>query len=370
VYFAPMKEGIFYGLAKEVEEQDSQISIERSCLTLRNSEAYIPWFGTFSNLEVLEVNLNGEKKKNISVVSSPEAEAVSGAGCFIPDMENRRLKFVLPRFHLGVPAQLDMEMAVYQMAHSRIIKESIKEAKADNSGIIYFAREGHLTQMQKAIFLSTRENLPTTMVSISHQPADNEYSRKAYFASKPNLEGFPVYPQTLFLCDPVASGMQHVAMIEKLEEMKRLPKKIVVIAPMATKFGLQVIERACKEKGVEFEAGVAGVILDTQPPLRYYSPYPKNENQAADVDLFTIVRGLFGDKLSQACIRCNWTGTFWGGDSFPMKESSEELINLGFTNKDLLDICEKLTEQEAIKMDVMEKLLPYSTKILLQRTIG
>jgi len=361
-----MKEGLFNSLAKEVERQENQISTARSCLSVKNSEAYIPWLGAYSDLLVLEINLDGENEKNISVVSSPEAEAVSGAGCFIPDFENKRLKFVLPRFHLGVPAQIDMEVAVYQLAHTKIIREAIVEAKAENSGIIYFAREGHLTQMQKVVYLTTRENLPTTMVSISHQPADNEYTRSAFIASEPNLEGFSDRLQTLFLCDPVASGMQIVAMIEKLEEMGRLPNKIVVIAPMATRFGLGVIEKICKEKGVEFVAGVAGVLLDTQPPLRYYSPYPKNENQAVDIDLHSLMIGMFGEKLGQACIRCDWTGTFWGGNDFPMKASSEELASLGLSNKELLDICSKLTEQEAIKMGVMEKLLPYSTKMLVR----
>lgn len=367
MYFALMKEGLFYSLAAEVERNDTEIVVERSRMTVKNFESYLPWQGLSSTLSVLEANLEGKREMNISVVSSPEAEAVSGAGCFIPDYENRKLKFVLPRFHLGVPAQLDMEMAVYQLAHTRIIKEVVLKANAENSGIIYFAREGHLTQMQKAVYLITRENLPATMVSISHKPANNEYARSAFFASKPNFEGFSDNLQTLFLCDPVASGMQHTAMIEKLESMGKLPKKIVVIAPMATKFGLRVIEKTCKEKGVDFAAGVAGVLLDTQPPLRYYSPYPKNEIQAADTELFAIVRGMFGEKLSQACIRCNWTGTFWGGDKFPMDASNDELSSLGYSNENLLAICEKLTEQEAINMGVVDKLIPFSTKMLINR---
>jgi len=160
--------------------------------------------------------------------------------------------------------------------------------------------------------------------------------------------------------------MQHVAMIEKLEEMGRLPKKVVVIAPMATKFGLEVIEKLCKEKGVEFVAGVAGVLLDTQPPLRYYSPYPRNQNQAADPELHTLMNGMFGENLGKACIRCNWTGTFWGGPKMPMEESDAELADVGLSNRVLLDICEKLTEKEAIKMGVVEKLLPCSTKLLIR----
>ncbi len=363
-----MKEGLFYNIAKEVESSEKELSFERFCISVKNSEAYVPWIGFCSELSVLEVSLNGEKRKNISVVSSPEAEAVSGAGCFIPDPENNKLKFVLPRFHLGVPAQIDMEMAVYQLAQTKIIREAIKEAKAENSGIIYFAREGHLTQMQKAVFLTTKENLPTTMVSISHKNADNEYAREAYFASEPNLEGFSNNIQTLFLCDPIASGMQHVVMIEKLEEMGRLPKKVVVIAPMATRFGLEVIEKLCKKMGVEFVAGVAGVLLDTQPPLRYYSPYPRNQNQSADPELHTLMTGMFGENLSRACIRCNWTGTFWGGPKMPMDASDEELAGVGLSNKILLDICDKLTEKAAIKMGIVEKLLPFSTKMLITKT--
>jgi hypothetical protein len=365
-----MKEGLFYGLAKEVAELEKKINIDRYSLGIKNPEIYRPMMDPFSNLLVLEANLNDEKEKNISVVSSPEAEAVSGAGAFIPDYERKGMKFVLPRFHLGVPAQMDMEIAVFQLAQTKIIKRMIEEAKPDNSGVIYFAREGQLTQMQRAVYLTNGENLPTTLVSISHQGARNEFTRRAYFAAEPNMEGFGNNLEVLFLCDPVASGMQHTAMIEKLEEMGKLPRKIVVIAPMATKFGLQVIEKACQQKGVEFAAGVAGVILDTQPPLRYYSPYPKDIDQAADPDLYTLVNGMFGDKLSKACIRCNWTGTFWGGPDLPMKASDEELKAVGLSNEELLQICCKLTEQAALKMGIMDKILPYSSKLMLERLKG
>ena len=365
-----MKEGLFYGLAKEVAEQKTDLVIDRYGWGMKNPEIYRPTMDPISNLLVLEANLSSEKEKNISVVSSPEAEAVSGAGAFIPNYEKGGMKFVLPRFHLGVPAQMDMEIAVFQLAQTKIIRRMIEEAKPDNSGVIYFAREGQLTQMQKAIYLTNGENLPTTLVSISHQSAKNEFTRKAYFAAEPNMEGFSDNLEVLFLCDPVASGMQHTAMIEKLEEMGKLPKRIVVIAPMATKFGLQVIERACQQKGIEFAAGVAGVILDTQPPLRYYSPYPWDVNQAADPDLHALVNGMFGDKLSKACIRCNWTGTFWGGPDLPMKASDEELQAVGLSNGELLQICSQLTEQAALKMGIMEKLLPYSSKLMLERLKG
>ena len=362
-FLALMKEGLFFRVAKEKEREE--VVFERYCQEIRNSEAYRPWLGECSQVSVLETGLEG-RKKNISIVSSPEAEAISGAGCFIPDPESNNLRFVLPRYHLGVPAQIDMEMAISQLVHTRIISEAINEIDSHNSGIIYFAREGHLTQMQKAVFLHSYKNLPTTLVSISHKPADNEYTRLAFFSAEPNLEGFGGELRTVFLCDPVASGMQHVAMIEKLEEMGRLPKKIVVIAPMATKFGLSVIERVCKEKEVEFVAGVAGVLLDTQPPLRYYSPYPVDVQQAADVDLHTLMSGLFGDKLGKSCIRCNWTGTFWGGMEMPLMDSDEELSQVGLSNEELLSICAQLSESEANDIDVLEKLLPLSTKILLR----
>jgi hypothetical protein len=262
---------------------------------------------------------------------------------------------------------MDMEVAIFQLTQTRIIKKILEKAKPDNSGIIYFAREGQLTQMQKAVYLSTGENLPTTLVSISHQEAKNEFTRKAYFAADPNLEGFADNLDILFLCDPVASGMQHTAMVEKLEQMGRLPKKIVVIAPMATRFGLEVIERACQQKGVEFAAGAAGVLLDTQPPLRYYSPYPRDVNQAADPELHFLVNEMFGEKLAKACIRCNWTGTFWGGPELPMKASDEELREVGLSNDELLEICAGLTEHAALKMRLLDKLMPYSSKAVIER---
>ncbi|KKS61864.1 MAG: hypothetical protein UV28_C0023G0001, partial [Candidatus Collierbacteria bacterium GW2011_GWE2_42_48] len=59
-----MKKGLFYSLAKKVETSEKQFSFSRSCLTVRNSEVYAHWIGTYSNLSVLEINLDGEKEKN------------------------------------------------------------------------------------------------------------------------------------------------------------------------------------------------------------------------------------------------------------------------------------------------------------------
>ena len=50
---------------------------------------------------------------------SPEMEIISGAGGF--DHDN---KFVLPRYHFGPLAQLDMEVAMYQLANSPKMRET------------------------------------------------------------------------------------------------------------------------------------------------------------------------------------------------------------------------------------------------------
>jgi len=354
------KQSIFFEIAKTVEKEDLGRVVgkkERKSYQIKNHRIYSPVLGKKS--EILYAEMIG-----VTVISSPEAEAISGAGAFDKDG-----KFVLPRFHLGIPAQLDMEVAMYQLANSPKMKKLIECSRGDNSGIIYFAREGHLTNWQKAMFLvSEKKNIPTTIVAMSHKPAENKYTRESKLAVKANLEGFNLNNlDILYICDPVASGMQHVKMLEELVKIGCKPKKVVTIAPMATVFGMRVISLACKKMGIGFEGGCCGVLLENTRPLRYYSPYPiSNRNQVVDAELYGFIKHFFGDKLEASCIRCNWTGTFLGGPKMPLEASEEELKNVGISNKILYDICRKITVDGAKEEGIYKKLLPYSVKLVIQ----
>jgi len=301
----------------------------------------------------------------VVAISSPEAEIISGAGGF--DGDN---KFVLPRYHLGPLAQLDMEVAMYQLANSPKMKELIEKSTADNSGIIYFAREGHLTNWQRALYLiDQNKNIPSTIVAMSHKDSNNIYTRESQLSVKANLEGFNLKKlNILYISDPVASGMQHVKMLEELANIGIIPKTVVTVAPMATAFGMRVISLACKKMGINFVGGCCSALLESTRPLRYYSPYPAaNENQVVDADLYRFISKFFGNKLDKACIRCNWTGTFLGGPKMPLEASEIELRSVGSSNEELLNICNKITVKEAKKSGVYEKLIPYSTKLLQKK---
>ena len=352
------KTSIFFEIAAKVENENlSEIIGEgkRGKYQIKNHRLYSPVLGENSEVSYMEA-------MNVVAVSSPEAEVISGAGAF-----DENGKFLLPRYHFGPSAQLDMEVAMYQLANSPKMKELVERSNADNSGIIYFAREGHLTNWQRAIYLvDQNKNIPSTIVAMSHCPGDNIYTRESKLATKANLEGFNLNNlEILYISDPVASGMQHVKMLEELATIGCHPKTVVTIAPMATAFGMRVISLACEKMGINFVGGCCSALLESTKPLRYYSPYPAaNENQVADIDLHRFIRKFFGDKLNKACIRCNWTGTFLGGPKMPLEASEEELKSIGLSNQELLNICSEITADKAREVGVYERLVPYSTKLL------
>ena len=355
------KTSIFFEIAEKVEKENlSEIIGEgkREKYKIKNHRLYSPVLG--ENIEVSFMEAMG-----VVVVSSPEAEAISGAGAF-----DEKGKFILPRYHFGPSAQLDMEVAMYQLANSPRMKELVEKSNAENSGIIYFAREGHLTNWQRAMYLVDQDkNIPSTIVAMSHCPGDNVYTRESRLATKANLEGFNLKNmEILYISDPVASGMQHVKMLEELDLIGCKPKTVVTIAPMATAFGMRVISLACEKMGINFVGGCCSSLLESTKPLRYYSPYPTiNENQVVNKDLHRFIRSFFGDKLNKACIRCNWTGTFFGGPKMPFEASDKELKDIGLCNQELLDVCSGITIAKAKNAGVYEKLLPYSTRLFQKK---
>jgi len=358
---------IFFRITNKVDSiiKKEKLNKQVGEVTIKIHDLYNCVLGKNIKIKFADITLCNSVNSQVFLVSSPEAEAISGAGAFIPS--KKRLKFCIPRYHLGIPAQLDKEVAMFQLASTPSMKNIINKSSHKNSGVIYFAREGHLAQWQKAVYLLTGKNLPTTIVSISHKPANNVFTRESHFGSNPNLEGFNLRNlEYLYICDPVASGMQHIAMIEKLQEFNSLPKTVVVIAPMATKYGLLAIAVACKELGVNFIGGTCATLLDSNAPLRYYSPYPQSVDQVVDKDLHRFVRKHFKDVLHKPCIRCNWSATFFGGPKMPLEASEEELRSVGLSNKLLLDLCNNVSVDSAKSFGVYNDLIPYSTKLINQ----
>jgi len=298
------------------------------------------------------------------VISSPEAEIISGIGG-ITAVENS-FRFILPRFHLGIPAQIDMEVAMWQLSNSKCLQKAITASNGTNSGIIYFAREGSITAWQKAMYLKTGHNIPTTLASISHIPADNAYQRTAHLSTDIKLEGFSKQPEILYLCDPVASGVQHTTVIEHLIDLHVKPKQIIVIAPMASRYGLQAIARTCQEHDIGFLSGSCACLLDSIEPLHYFSPYPKNQHYVSDKLLWDFFEKMIGDIGHTFCIRGNWTASFWGGDDYPIEYSQTELSTINLTNTVLIDRMTSLTEKILRSKTLMDKLIPFSTKLHLK----
>jgi len=334
-----------------------------SAISIPVASVYLDTIGTTVPGLQMETTL-GIKGSRTVLLSTAEAEAIGGAGLFSKDSSGKYC-FCVPRFHLGPAAQLDLSVAMSQLAHTDLMKELIDKSDQTNSGIIQFTREGHLANWQIAVWLNSGKNLPTTLVKISHQKADNPFTRVAHIDGEPNLEGFPEKLERLYVCDPVASGMQHVAMLEYLESLGRTPEELVVVAPMATLFGLRVIALACEARGIRFRAGVLGALLDSLKPLRYFSPYPKDSLQVANINLAAFMDKVTKGEIHRWCIRGNWTASFMGGTDLPLTASEEELVSLGLSNQAVMELMGNVSYQDAEKMGLLPYLLPYSSRHLV-----
>lgn len=292
--------------------------------------------------------------------SAAEAEITSGIGGFVPDTRTGQLKFALPRQHLGYGARIDQEVAVWNLFHSPRLNAISRRVGTQNCGIIYFAREGHLTNVQDVLALLGVE-VPATFANIGHAPASNRFGRVAKLHNSLNLEAFPPHLENLFLCDPVASGMQHVALLEELVRIGRRPENLVVIAPIATHFGISVIEQFCRTAGIRFSAGTCAALLDILPPDYYFSPYPASSTQVADPRMHALAKGSLGEMVNRVCIRGNWTMSFIGTHKSHAEFSDEELERAGVTPADLEAARLRLTVQVARDAGLFDRLVPHST---------
>jgi hypothetical protein len=353
----------FFEIAKQADSLTSKpISITRTETKLDSVSLFSPHLG--EQCPAIEIISSiGLENAVVTAVSTAEAEAIGGAGLFEYNPKDQTYAFKFPRFHLGPAAQLDMYIAISQLANTTVMKQTIEDSDESNTGIIQFTREGHLANWQVAAWLTAHKNIPTTLVKINHQPSDNEFTRTAHIDGTPNIEGFPKTLKRLYICDPIASGMQHVAMIEYLESIHRLPQEIVVVAPMSTLYGLQVIALSCAKRNISFKAGVLGSLLDSKTPLRYFSPYPQNTDHIANKALAEFMHQQIGDILHQWCIRCNWTASFMGGTKLPLAASEEELSDISLSNQQVEALQQKITYAHAESAGFKPYLLPFSSRI-------
>jgi len=356
----------FFEIAPKVEELLLQETlITRSQEVLPTHPLYEPFIGPEITAEVLTTEFSSTG--SITTISTPEAEIISGLGGFVPNTSGE-LVFIPPRFHLGPPAQIDMAVATHHLAQTSRLKNLQLSTDSQQSGIVMFTREGHLTDWQRAIYFATGQSLPTTLVTISHQDADNSFTRQAVIRAQPNLEGFNLGKlNVLHLCDPVASGMQQIAVLEYFESINSLPKQVIIIAPMATRFGMSVIECWCRERQINFLGLTCATLLDSYPPLFYYSPYPKSASQIARpiAEIADQVLSVFPE--TRGCIRCNWTASLMGNPELALSQSEEELKNLGTSNTELRQSYSWFTPQMAKEVGLLDSYLPFSTRLALRR---
>jgi len=152
----------FFRIAKRIDKERKHgvLNPLRSEITIPNPAPYNQIIGNETKTKVLEVKLMDKGRSSVVVFSTPEAEAISGGGIFKFNTETKKIEFALPRFHLGTNAQLDLEIAMLQLAHTSLLKQIIGNSNPENSGIILFAREGPLSLWQRAVFNLSGKTYP------------------------------------------------------------------------------------------------------------------------------------------------------------------------------------------------------------------
>lgn len=305
---------------------------------------------------VLKVKLNLPifpkkiSKPKIFVFGTPEHNAIT-IGRFIYYKNNFR--FQLPRFHVGMPAQLDLEHAIGQSLQFPQIYSLFKGFGNITSKAfgINFTREGHLSEFQKAVFQYRKILIPFTIAHVEHAPSKNQHPvfKRVAKLCQINLEGLePQKNKLLILSDNVASGMQQVAVGEyivnfiKKQAKKHSLKNLLVAAPLLTIYGASIISLWAAQEGIATIFIASGGLLGSDSQ-KYFSPLLINKNAAPNPELASIHHQAHGEKAShKACARCNWTASFLSPKT-AIEDSEKELRLYGSSNNEVKKYSKQIT---------------------------
>lgn len=309
----------------------------------------------------------------VFVLDTPENNAMTiGRLKMEPD---GRIHFELARFHTGVAAQQDLTIAMQQAVRIPDIKNLVTALDDPPSEMFlcYITREGHLTDWHKAIWETTRIDIPTTIVHAEHVAGDVSANFGRITKICPiNFEGMtPAKTRVLVLSDNTASGIQHVAVLEeilshikKVNRGKHHVKQIFIVSPLLTIYGASIISLwAAREEGISSTFVTSGALLGCNPPDRYFSPLTAEKNLIANPNLIAINHQAHGKKAAgRACVRGNWTASFMA-PPYAMVRSKEELALYGSSNSELLKNSQNITLQVVKDAGVDPTLLiPFSTQ--------
>lgn len=313
---------------------------------------------------------NDIDKPKIFSFSTPENNAIT-IGRF--KIGKNELEFQLPRFHVGVLAQMDLQRAMRQVTEFDLIKDMFKRFNNLSKEVfgIEFTREGHLANFQESIFRQLNKTVPFTLVHVKHftEGIKNRYERIT-MVSRISLEGLePKKTRLAVLVDSVASGMQQVAVGEyllneiRIKTKKSKLKQIIVVAPMLNLWGAMVVSLWAASEKISIKFITCGGLLLGPDDLRYYSAVMEDKRVAGNLKLARLHQAAHDDKSrGRACTRSNWTASFLAPTE-AMDFSDNELKTYGSSNQKLLETSKKITLEKVKQMGIdPELLIPYSTR--------
>lgn len=375
-------ESIFFkvaDLAATVTENiDRYIDIERSKFEYVNLNRFAHFRETGKvegNLLKIQLNLphfeefTGVAKPKIFVIGTPENEAVSLGRLALDD--NDELSFQLSRFHYGHAALEDMSIGMNQALYVGEIGDlfTLNNPEKD-SFIIHITREGPMIRFESSLYNFLRKDIPYTSAHSKHvkvEDPSNKFGRVADVCDI-NFEGLiPSEARLITICDNTASGMQHVAVLDKTIEYieknngKHDIKTLLIISPLLTAYGATTISYAAASYGIRTVFACSGHLLGCIGPERYYSPILNNENLSASPHLLNVNSFIHHGHTEERCARGNWTSTFSAKD-YALLTSDNELGRLGTSNAELMAQGSRIGPSALKDMNINPlDLIPYST---------
>lgn len=307
-------------------------------------------------------------KPEIYCFNTPENNAITIGRL---KLGKKGFEFQLPRYHLGVPAQMDLVRAMRQVVYSKEVRKIFKAHQKDDKQIyaIEFTREGHLANFQEAVYRGLNKTIPFTLVHVKHfeKGVNNQYKRVT-MVSKITLEGLYTNQVKLaVLIDSVASGMQQVAvgeyLLNQIKQAKQYQlEELLVVAPMLNLWGAVVISLWAASNKLKVRFITCGGLLLGPDKLKYFSAVLTNKKVAVSPKLAKLHQ-LAHDKNARdkACVRSNWTASFLAPNE-AIRFSDQELKSYGSSNKKVLRASSKITLNKIKRLKIDPRsLIPYST---------
>jgi len=324
----------------------------------------------------------------IFVVSSTANHSVN-IGRFIVD-QNSQIVFQLPRFSTEPTVQTDMSTAVHQAFHiPQISQHILKDLQnpIQEAFITYLTREGHLTNIQSAIFNTSGQQIPYTIATIQHLKEGDIKNQNIEFhqifkrislINPVNFEGLdPLKIKTAIFGDQGASGVQfvdiadylinYVAEINKDHNLNHL----VFVSPLLSTFCAFAVSLSAANKGIKTTFITSSSLLNSDSQ-KYLSPLSDQKKVAPNPFMQKIHHLAHPENVRyKLCVSCNWTARFGASPQTAWQHSQEELNNLSITNEELVKYA---AQQTPAILDLLEKkgyprtiLIPESSLVLAQQ---